>query len=97
MTISNGQSVLLMDASIENPALVTIQNNGAAGTPTLYVGEDQTGVLSDARETVARVSLSIAPGGASPQLTITAPLFGAIDATGGTTQSVVVNKQRLTQ
>ena len=96
MTMTNGKSELLVDASIQHPILATIQNNGAAGTPSLYFGDDEPGVLSDANATVSRVSTVIAPGGASPQLTFTRKVFGAIDKTGGTTQIVTINQQRLT-
>lgn len=88
MKIIFGRVELLVDASVDNPMLAIVQNNGAAGSNNLFVGEDQSSLQQN--------GLQIAPGGASPQLTLTNPLFGSIDDTGGgASQDVIVNKQRL--
>lgn len=86
MTITT-KPQLLTDASKEHPVLIVVQNLGANGTPNIYIGDDQTSLLLN--------GLQIAPGGASPQITVTSPYYIICDSTGGTMQSVVVNINRL--
>ena len=95
MTMQTGRVEILVHADAKNPVLVVIQNNGAGGTPNLYFGDDPANVLQDAAAQVSRSSTIIAAGGASPQLTLTRPMYGAIDSSGGSTQVVTVNIQRL--
>jgi hypothetical protein len=78
---------LLTDASKDHPVLLVVQTQGAAGTPNIFIGGDQT--------SLALNGLEIAPGGASPQITVTSPYYIQCDTTGGTTQETVVNINRL--
>lgn len=86
--IANDTPRIFARASKEKPLLIVVQNRGAAATPNLVIGPDTAprGLLLN--------GLLIAPGAASPQLTITEPYL-IISDTPGTPQTYTVRVDNL--
>lgn len=89
MTIQSGRIYYITDASKQRPVLLVVQNNGAGGTPNIFIGDDQTSLQQS--------GLLIPAGAASPQITITSPYYVIADSVGGSSQDVKWNVNRLVQ